>query len=138
MKKLFLMLMVCGASISIASATPLTVNVSGASVIEKNLAHEVFYLGDYGFSDLSKEEYRILIYGSGSDSKHVTSHSPESSKMAHLERVSGSTNKYLLTVYNRGTSEISIRIYNESNTLIDRKSTRLNSSHVKISYAVFC
>src|SRR5690606_30167445 len=27
---------------------------------------------------------------------------------------------------------------NKANALIDRKSTRLNSSHVKISYAVFC
>src|SRR5690606_40311329 len=27
---------------------------------------------------------------------------------------------------------------NEQNNLTDRKSTRLNSSHVKISYAVFC
>src|SRR5688572_31117127 len=26
----------------------------------------------------------------------------------------------------------------ESNTLLDRKSTRLNSSHSQISYAVFC
>src|SRR5437870_7728441 len=26
----------------------------------------------------------------------------------------------------------------ESNTVLDRKSTRLNSSHVAISYAVFC
>src|SRR5690606_2757433 len=28
--------------------------------------------------------------------------------------------------------------YDEDNTVADRKSTRLNSSHVKISYAVFC
>src|SRR5690554_7594677 len=26
----------------------------------------------------------------------------------------------------------------DTNTLLDRKSTRLNSSHVRISYAVFC
>src|SRR5690606_41598323 len=28
--------------------------------------------------------------------------------------------------------------HRDSNSLADRKSTRLNSSHVKISYAVFC
>src|ERR1039457_4916995 len=29
-------------------------------------------------------------------------------------------------------------LFNERNTLSDRKSTRLNSSHLVISYAVFC
>src|SRR5690606_40821006 len=28
--------------------------------------------------------------------------------------------------------------YGQTSTVVDRKSTRLNSSHVKISYAVFC
>src|SRR5690606_39279400 len=30
------------------------------------------------------------------------------------------------------------RVYRDARALLDRKSTRLNSSHVKISYAVFC
>src|SRR5690606_41652239 len=29
-------------------------------------------------------------------------------------------------------------LFGDGDSLIDRKSTRLNSSHVKISYAVFC
>src|SRR5207302_9651912 len=33
---------------------------------------------------------------------------------------------------------VTIRSSLDVNTLRDRKSTRLNSSHVKISYAVFC
>src|SRR5690554_7484024 len=42
------------------------------------------------------------------------------------------------------TRKVFIRAYEEINayppdvTFIDRKSTRLNSSHVRISYAVFC
>src|SRR5437660_5754978 len=31
-----------------------------------------------------------------------------------------------------------IWFYRRGNTMVDRKSTRLNSSHVAISYAVFC
>src|SRR3712207_9199499 len=31
-----------------------------------------------------------------------------------------------------------VQIIDESGTVIDRKSTRLNSSHANISYAVFC
>src|SRR6266511_793128 len=42
---------------------------------------------------------------------------------------------------NTVTELVSPRVRNyhlEFETLLDRKSTRLNSSHVKISYAVFC
>src|SRR5438874_10499701 len=37
-----------------------------------------------------------------------------------------------------GIGEISAKIPKEMHLAIDRKSTRLNSSHVEISYAVFC
>src|SRR5690606_40569283 len=40
--------------------------------------------------------------------------------------------------YNEGLKNISADIYCLLNSDVDRKSTRLNSSHVKISYAVFC
>src|SRR5690606_39535798 len=33
---------------------------------------------------------------------------------------------------------LKVRTYDQSLAQLDRKSTRLNSSHVKISYAVFC
>src|SRR5690606_39653972 len=36
------------------------------------------------------------------------------------------------------TGVLVMKAIKESNQKIDRKSTRLNSSHVKISYAVFC
>src|SRR5690606_40489115 len=54
-----------------------------------------------------------------------------------IERVviteKGTTNSTLSDV--NGAYKISV---NPSSVLVDRKSTRLNSSHVKISYAVFC
>src|SRR3989442_11940696 len=37
-----------------------------------------------------------------------------------------------------GTDEEIKTKYNSNDLTIDRKSTRLNSSHVRISYAVFC
>src|SRR5690625_6753351 len=39
---------------------------------------------------------------------------------------------------NGSFSEFIIVTFNKMNSLKDRKSTRLNSSHVAISYAVFC
>src|SRR5690606_40534735 len=46
--------------------------------------------------------------------------------LQYLERLFAESFKVPLTEMNRGQA------------LVDRKSTRLNSSHVKISYAVFC
>src|SRR5690606_41585718 len=43
----------------------------------------------------------------------------------------------LLTIFGRALESYFIQIKLQERTL-DRKSTRLNSSHVKISYAVFC
>src|SRR5690606_42100493 len=37
-----------------------------------------------------------------------------------------------------GGTEVAYHVYSEAVIPADRKSTRLNSSHVKISYAVFC
>src|SRR5690606_41551946 len=44
--------------------------------------------------------------------------------------------KCRITVENMSTDPMNL--YYQVNYTLDRKSTRLNSSHVKISYAVFC
>src|SRR5690554_7734421 len=41
---------------------------------------------------------------------------------------------YMLKLWNAKTT----KDFNYVNNILDRKSTRLNSSHVRISYAVFC
>src|SRR5438874_7883814 len=40
--------------------------------------------------------------------------------------------------YNRGELDRGIELAEQALRIADRKSTRLNSSHVEISYAVFC
>src|SRR5207249_11215846 len=44
----------------------------------------------------------------------------------------------ILALYQRPASDAEKRTYSASSASSDRKSTRLNSSHVSISYAVFC
>src|SRR5690606_39540129 len=55
--------------------------------------------------------------------------------IAQLQFDQPADNKGLLIVGNYGTGKSHLMSVISS---IDRKSTRLNSSHVKISYAVFC
>src|SRR5690625_1524434 len=46
--------------------------------------------------------------------------------------------RYLLFILDQNNIDPELKSANLSNEQIDRKSTRLNSSHVAISYAVFC
>src|SRR5690606_40604224 len=46
--------------------------------------------------------------------------------------------KVMLTVHTEGKAVCGVFTRDIAETKADRKSTRLNSSHVKISYAVFC
>src|SRR5258707_7029337 len=45
---------------------------------------------------------------------------------------------YLLTRNSRIEEDLIDQLFNSSEKRLDRKSTRLNSSHANISYAVFC
>src|SRR5699024_11300522 len=45
---------------------------------------------------------------------------------------------YVLSEITRGHALVNVLMTSQGVELLDRKSTRLNSSHVSISYAVFC
>src|SRR3712207_9534178 len=53
---------------------------------------------------------------------------------------SGSSPQAASTAYERADGRTTIRLLHYSHSIVpgDRKSTRLNSSHANISYAVFC
>src|SRR3712207_7970470 len=54
-------------------------------------------------------------------------------------QLDGLSDRYLLTAFdNRGVGRTPLPEGRLSATTIDRKSTRLNSSHANISYAAFC
>src|SRR5690554_858612 len=54
----------------------------------------------------------------------------------HESLLNNVDDSYVITIMRRMMYRIAEKYANENN--IDRKSTRLNSSHVRISYAVFC
>src|SRR3989442_11305454 len=58
--------------------------------------------------------------------------------VARLPHHSGQICRYLLRFDHRDARKCCIRRLDEDCPKTDRKSTRLNSSHVRISYAVFC
>src|SRR5690625_5550366 len=57
----------------------------------------------------------------------------------HLPRMPGEDQKrYLYVAIDRATRWVYLEVRRSQSAKEDRKSTRLNSSHVAISYAVFC
>src|SRR5207249_7592263 len=78
---------------------------------------------------------RCFLLGEGLKSLHrkITIFNPSTNKqLADLSGINEVGSRLVFNVL-KGASRGSIR-----NCLGDRKSTRLNSSHVSISYAVFC
>src|SRR3989454_5107363 len=65
----------------------------------------------------------------------------EPSALQWLQRIYAATEKLSYSgtfVYQQGQQEKTSRITHVVESSVDRKSTRLNSSHLVISYAVFC
>src|SRR5690606_34022416 len=108
-----------------------------------------------GFTEVSglDVETEVIEYRHGESKEYSKTKQPGLTKYSNITLKRGtfqSDNEY----YNRwkenvffqeGNSSgskfrmnITISLLNEEHMPIDRKSTRLNSSHVKISYAVFC
>src|SRR5690606_39509068 len=78
-------------------------------------------------SDLQKQTPFVFSY----DSKKIN----RNTKL-NFENKRGTVEDFLVEASHQGM--LSFRQINHSIDVKDRKSTRLNSSHVKISYAVFC
>src|SRR5690606_40237934 len=81
------------------------------------LFEQIKGFGDYGFPESHASSFALLVYASSWQKAHFPAH-------------------FACAVINSQP----MGFYSPS-TLVrdaDRKSTRLNSSHVKISYAVFC
>src|SRR5690625_3821919 len=80
-----------------------------------------------------------IFVGFGLYSKYMREQKPERKTKKNLQPVSKEREQFYLS---KGLSEEDITFFretmNNAKEQIDRKSTRLNSSHVAISYAVFC
>src|SRR5699024_11584669 len=94
-------------------------------VVELTPNEAVIYLGDYDYYVEKKTETEEI---------EAFEREPEAIEKTATERkVNFKEQKRIQSETRRLEREIS-----EIETTLDRKSTRLNSSHVSISYAVFC
>jgi hypothetical protein len=91
------------------------------------------FVRPYNFSSLQEGEYTIEVSNNdGKQIEHVTYRKGNLQRLAHLARVEGSSDKYILSLSNKGQDQISVKIYNESNTLLYSQLETISGDFAKI------
>src|SRR5690606_39719164 len=93
-----------------------------------------------------KRPYAVVLYGATSFVGQITAHylteflsnAKDKNDENFTWAIAGRDEEKLNELQSKLTSKVDIIIADSNDAARDRKSTRLNSSHVKISYAVFC
>src|SRR5690554_7132205 len=81
------------------------------------------------FTNIGSSTYNLKVYNNSKKDIHIPS----------LRLAQGEDSQYRLNVDGiPGKVFQDVQVLAKDSIFIDRKSTRLNSSHVRISYAVFC
>jgi flagellar hook assembly protein FlgD len=91
------------------------------------------FVRPYNFSKLPEGEYTIQISDKfGRQIEKITYKQEKPEALAHLLKVDGSEAKYLLTVSSRGESDVTVRIYDNTNSVIYNKTEIVSSDFARI------
>jgi hypothetical protein len=91
------------------------------------------FVRPYNFSKLPEGEYTIQISDKfGRQIEKITYKQEKPEALAHLLKVAGSEAKYLLTVSSRGESDVTVRIYDNTNSVIYNKTEIVSSDFARI------
>ncbi|MEX2232366.1 MAG: hypothetical protein WD824_09410 [Cyclobacteriaceae bacterium] len=94
-------------------------NEKGNEVFTETMRNREHFMRPYNFSSLPEGNYTIQL--SDANGKHFqkVKHSLSNGKrVAHLSRLSKEQNKYMLAVPNKGTDALTVKIFDERNTLL--------------------
>lgn len=91
------------------------------------------FVRPYNFSNLPEGVYSIEIADKdGRQVEKVNYQKGKIEKLAHLLRVSGDEEKYLLTVSNKGNDAITVKIFDDSNSIIYSHKEDIKGDFAKI------
>ena len=108
-------------------------NGSNQLVFSETLKKVEGFVRPYNFSKLPEGEYTIQISDKfGRQIEKITYKQEKDEALAHLLKVAGTEAKYLLTVNNRGDSDVTVRIYDNSNNVIYNKTEIMSSDFARI------
>lgn len=91
------------------------------------------FVRPYNFEYLPEGDYTIQITDeTGRHIEKITNKREKSETTAHLLKVSGTSAKYLLTVSNKEDSDVTVRIYDDSNNVIYNKIELVSKDFAKV------
>lgn len=91
------------------------------------------FVRPYNFSNLPEGDYSIEIADkNGRHSEKVSYEIPNLEKLAHLRKVSGGEEKYLLTVSNKEANDLTVKIFDASNTMIYDHTEEIDSDFARV------
>lgn len=87
----------------------------------------------YNFVNLPEGDYSIEVNDeTGTRIERVSHHTGSIQKLAHLSRLNGDTERFILTVSNKDSENLQIKIYTEDQTLIYSGNEKIKGDFAKI------
>jgi hypothetical protein len=91
------------------------------------------FVRPYNFENLPEGDYTIKISDkNGRQIEKISYKQEKSEALSHLLKVAGTDAKYLLTVANRGESDVTVRIYDNANKMIYSQKEKVSSDFAKV------
>lgn len=91
------------------------------------------FVRPYNFSSLPEGDYTIQISDKeGRQIERISNKKEKGEALAHLLKVNGSEAKYLLTVSNKNTNDVIVKIYDSTNNIVYNKREAASSDFAKV------
>lgn len=105
----------------------------GEKVFTETIRNIENFVRPYNFSTLPEGAYTIELKGAdGRQLQKVNYSKGKIEKLMNLMHLTGSENKYVLTVANKGSEKLKVRIYDEKNNLLYNETEAIQGDFAKI------
>lgn len=108
-------------------------NHKGEIVFTETMQHTEQFMRPYNFKALPYGEYTIeLVDESGKSYEKVSHGLAKAARTAHVTRLAGSVNKYMLAVPNNGSDKLTIRIYDSTDRILFEEEQAIKGDFAKV------
>jgi hypothetical protein len=108
-------------------------NAANTLVYSETIKNVDGFVRPYNFTNLEEGEYSIELLGdNGRQVERVIYKLGKVEKLANVMHVTGETNKYILTVANKGQDVLTIKIYGDKGVLLYSKTENVNGDFAQV------
>jgi hypothetical protein len=108
-------------------------NASNTLVYSETIKNVDGFVRPYNFTNLEEGEYSIELLGeNGRQVERVVYKLGKVEKLANVMQVTGETNKYILSVANKGQDVLTIKIYGDKGVLLYSKTENVNGDFAQV------